>query len=90
VAKGDRFKVIDASNITDADWAAIERVNRACELGGAVAFWDELESFNDVSLQLRVVGAFFPDLMREVMEEEKAEADLTMEHFREAINLRLS
>jgi hypothetical protein len=90
VAKGEKLKVVDTSNLTDADWAAIERVNRACEFGGATAFWDELENFDDVSIQLRVVGAFFPDLMDEVIEEEMAEHDLTMEDLREALNLRLS
>jgi hypothetical protein len=61
--KGEKLKVIDTSNLTDADWAAIERVNRACELGGAAAFWQELKSLDDLSLQLRVVGAFFPDVI---------------------------
>jgi hypothetical protein len=73
VAKGQKFNVVDTSGLTDADWAVIDRVNRACELGGAAAFWDELEKLDNVSLQLRVVGAFFPELIREVIEEEMTE-----------------
>ena len=73
MANGHKFKVVDTSNLTNADWPAIERVNRACELGGAAAFWDELENLDDVSLQLRVVGALFPDLMQEVIEEERTD-----------------
>jgi hypothetical protein len=40
---GERLNVVDCSGLTDADWAAVNRVNRACELGGAIAFWEELE-----------------------------------------------
>src|SRR5262245_1046754 len=86
--KGQKLKVIDTSNLTDADWAAIERVNRACELGGSAAFWHELESFDDLSLQLRVVGAFFPDVISEMIEEEMTEHDLTMKKLRKALKLR--
>jgi hypothetical protein len=85
VAKGQKFNVVDTSGLTDADWAVIDRVNRACELGGAAAFWDELEKLDDVSLQLRVVGAFFPELIREVIEEEMTEHGLTVEDLREML-----
>src|SRR5262245_42115012 len=73
--KGQRLTVVDTTNLIDADWAAIDRVNRACEIGGADAFWGELEKL-DVAAQLRVMGAFFPELLREVIEEEMA-ADVT-------------
>jgi hypothetical protein len=85
VAKGQKFNVVDTSGLTDADWAVIDRVNRACELGGAAAFWDELEKLDNVSLQLRVVGAFSPELIREVIEEEMTEHGLTVEDLREML-----
>ena len=81
---GERLNVVDCSGLTDADWAAVNRVNRACELGGAVAFWKELEKFDDVPLQLRVLGAFFPELVREVIEEEMTEHGLSVDDLREA------
>jgi hypothetical protein len=81
---GERLNVVDCSGLTDADWAAVNRVNRACELGGAVAFWKELEKFDDVPLQLRVLGAFFPELVREVIEEEMTEHGLTADDWQEA------
>jgi len=74
---GERLNVVDSSGLTDADWAAVNRVNRACELGGATAFWEELEKLDDVPLQLRVLGAFFPELVREVIDEEMTEHGLT-------------
>jgi hypothetical protein len=82
VAKGQKFHVVDTSGLTDADWAAIDRVNRAFELGGATAFWDELDKLDDIPPQLRVLRAFFPALMREVIEEEEAERSLTVEDLR--------
>jgi hypothetical protein len=85
VARRLKFHVVDTSGLTDSDWAAIDRVNRACELGGVAAFWDELEKLEDVSQQLRVVGAFFPELIREVIEEEMTEHGLTVEHLREMV-----
>jgi hypothetical protein len=86
VAKVLKFHVVDTSSgLTDSDWAAIDRVNRACELGSVAAFWDELEKLEDVSPQLRVVGAFFPELIREVIEEEMTEHGLTVEHLREMV-----
>jgi hypothetical protein len=81
---GERLNVVDSSNLTDADWAAVNRVNRACELGGAIAFWEELEKLDDVRLQLRVLGAFFPELLRAVIEEEMTEHGLTVDDLREA------
>ena len=87
MAKGQRFHVVDTSGLTDADWAAIDRVNRACELGGANAFWDELEKLDDIPLELRILGAFFPDLMRQVIEEE-VEHSLTVKDLRKRIRKR--
>ena len=84
-AMGERLNVVDSSGLTDADWAAVNRVNRACELGGAVAFWEELEKLDDVPLQLRVLGAFFPELVREVIEEEMTEHGLTIDDLRKAL-----
>jgi hypothetical protein len=81
---GQRLNVVDCSGLTDADWAAVNRINRACELGGATAFWEELEKLGDMSLQLRVLGAFFPELLREVIEEEMTEHGLTIDDLREA------
>jgi hypothetical protein len=88
VARGLKFHIVDTSGLTDADWAAIDRVNRACELGGANAFWDELEKLDDILLQLRVLGAFFPDLMRQIIEEEVTERGLTVNDLRKRIRTR--
>jgi hypothetical protein len=82
---GQKLNVVDPSDLTDADWAALDRVNRACELGDAAAFWDELDKLDDVPRQLRVLRAFFPDVFREVIEEEIAEHGLTADDLREML-----
>src|SRR5262245_15608449 len=84
-AMGERLNIVDDSGLTDADWAAVNRVNRACELGGATAFWEELEKLDDISLQLRVLGAFFPELVCEVIEEEMTEHGLTIDDLWKAL-----
>jgi hypothetical protein len=38
-AKGHKLNVVDTAGLTDADWAAVIRVNRAYEAGGIEAFW---------------------------------------------------
>jgi hypothetical protein len=69
---GQRLNVVDTSGLTDADWAAVNRVNRAYEAGGIEAFWDELENLDDPVQAITVASAFFPDLIREVIKDHMA------------------
>ena len=57
----------DTDGLTDADWAEISRVKKAYTKGGADAFWLAIDMLteDDVVLSLRVVGAFFPQLVTE-------------------------
>ena len=83
-AMGQKLNVVDASELTDADWAAVNRVNRAYETGGFEAFWDELEKLDDVQA-VTVASAFFPDLIRELLRDHMAEHGLTIDDLREAL-----
>jgi hypothetical protein len=80
-----KLHVVDPSGLTDADWAAVNRVNRAYEVGGIDAFCDELERLDDEVLQVTVAGAFFPALIRELLEDQMAEHGLTFHDLREIL-----
>ena len=62
---------------------SVNLVNSAYEAGGIDAFWDELEQLDDDVLQITVAGAFFPALIRELLEDQMAEHGLTFEDLRE-------
>jgi hypothetical protein len=38
-----------------------------CEAGGFEVFWDEIDKLGDPARQIKVAGAFFPDLIREAL-----------------------
>ena len=82
---GHKLNVVDSSDLTDSDWAAVNRVNRAYEAGGIDAFWGELEKLDDPVLATIVASAFFPDLIRELLEDQMAEHGLTIEDLREIV-----
>lgn len=78
------LEVVNSSGLTDADWVQINKVIRAYERGGWDAFWTELETLgDDLILKITVVGAFFPDAIREAIEDELAESGLALEDLRE-------
>ena len=78
------LEVVNPSGLTDADWIGINKVRRAYERGGWDAFWSELETLgDDFILKITVVGAFFPDAIREAIEDELAESGLALEDLRE-------
>jgi hypothetical protein len=52
-ALGHKLNVVDASELTVADWAAVRRVNRAYEARGIEAFWDELERLDRSGTNLK-------------------------------------
>ena len=80
------LEVVNSSGLTDADWIEINKVRRAYERGGWDAFWSELETLgDDLIVKIKVVGAFFPDAIREAIEDELAESGLALEDLRESL-----
>jgi hypothetical protein len=81
MAKKSILEVVDTHGLTDAVWAAINNVIRAYSAGGMDAFFDELEKLgdNNVALQIKVVGAIFPAVIREAIKEEIGEHGFTLE-----------
>ena len=55
-AKGHKLSVVDTAGLTDADWAAVNRVNRAYEAGGIERSGDELDKLDDVAQAVTVAS----------------------------------
>ena len=76
----------DTSGLTDADWAEINKLRRAYETGGdeaALAAFKEL--LKDPVRCTRVIGAYYPEKMREALKDAAAEAGVTIEDFRDLL-----
>ena len=80
------LEVVNSSGLTEADWIGINKVRRAYERGGWDAFWSELETLaDDVMLQITIVGAFFPDVIRKAIKEELAARSVRLKDLRELV-----
>ena len=74
-----------SSGLTEADWIGINKVRGAYERGGWDAFWSELEALDDdVMLQITIIGAFFPDVIRTAIKEELAARSVRLKDLRES------
>ena len=84
--QSDDLGVADASGLTDADWAEINRLKRAYDDGGDKAFSKALKELDDNPfLAIRVLGAFFPEMVREAIKDAMAANGTTEEDLRELI-----
>jgi hypothetical protein len=80
------FEVVDPSELSDADWAAINKLRRAQEDGGQNGLLKALDELgNDPIRYMKVIGALFPDMVREAIRDEMAEAGITEEDLREMV-----
>jgi hypothetical protein len=83
------LEVVDSSSLTDADWASINALRRAVERGGA-GFVAELKKLEHDPLRyVRVIGAIYPDLIREKIRDAFAEKGISADDLREIIKKRL-
>ena len=81
------LEVVDSSCLTDADWAEINKIKKAYETGGTKGLsraMDELAA-GDPIRRLHVLGAFFPNMVREAIRDHMAEMGITAEDLREMI-----
>ena len=81
--QGLELKVVDMSGLTDADWAAINKVIRACANRDLELLRDEIDKLGDPARQIKVAMAFLPDLIREALKDEMAEQGITQEDLKE-------
>jgi hypothetical protein len=83
--KSDHLEVVDTTGLTDADWAEINKLKNAYA-GGQKALSAALDDLaKDPSRTARVLGALFPDLVREATKDKMAESGITEEDLRELI-----
>jgi hypothetical protein len=87
IAVMDRLEVADRSNLSDADWSEIKKLQRAYKEGGDLAVSIELAKLGnaDPSRFIAVAGAFFPEAVREALEDGLAEQGLTVADLRAII-----
>ena len=82
----DDFEVQDTSGLTDADWAEINKLRKTYKRGGRKAVGLALEKLaKDPIRFVVVIGALYPDMMREMIRDQMAEAGITEEDLRELI-----
>jgi hypothetical protein len=80
------FEVVDSSGLTDADWAEINKLQRAYKSGGRVALNSAMTELAKEPIKFAtVIGAFFPDMLREAIKDSMAEAGMTEEDIRELV-----
>jgi hypothetical protein len=82
----DPFEVIDSSGLTDADWAEINKLQQAYKEGGKRALNKAMAALAKDPIRFAsVIGAFFPEMIREAIKDAVAEAGLTEEDLREMV-----
>jgi hypothetical protein len=69
------LEIQDTSGLADTDWIEINKLRKAYRNGGRKAFEIALDRLaKDPAI---VIGAFFPDMMREMIRDQMAEAGRT-------------
>jgi hypothetical protein len=78
---------IDTSRFTNADWAALEKLRDAHAVGGKEAVKAAMREIErtDLVAYIRIIGAYFPDHLREVLRDAMFERGMTAEELRELI-----
>lgn len=81
------FEVVDPSGLTDADWAELNKLRKAYAAGGQKTLNSALNALNkeDPIRYATIIGAIFPDELREAIKDEMAELGMTEEDVRELI-----
>jgi hypothetical protein len=83
----DPLKVENTSGLTDADWAEINRCKQAYQEGGKAKLSQIMDDLSkqDPIRHMTVVGAFWPDIVREAIRDEMAERGMDEEDLRDLI-----
>jgi hypothetical protein len=83
------LEIADPSSLTDADWASLNALRRAYERKGSHDFSAELKKLaRDPLRYVRIVGAIFPDMIRESIRDVLADKGITPDDLREIIRKR--
>jgi hypothetical protein len=85
--RDDEPELVDASDLTDVDWAEINKLKEAFAKDGREGFeraFDELYERDDIHW-MRIAYAYYPTTVTEALKDNVAEAGLTAEDLRELI-----
>jgi len=87
MSEAEDLAIQDTTGLTDADWAEINKLRNARKNGGAKAVKRVMQQLlaKDVIQYVRVIAAFFPDMMREAIRDQMAEAGITEQDIRELL-----
>lgn len=78
--------MVDSSGLTDANWADINRLKRTYNEGGQAVLSKAMAELGEDPIRyMAVIGAFFPDMVREAIKDSMAESGLTEEDIREMV-----
>jgi hypothetical protein len=80
-------EIADTSSLKDADWAEINKLKRAHQSGGTKALDLALQELrkDNPERYVRIVAAYFPSRVAEMLKDAMAEAGLTLEDIREML-----
>jgi hypothetical protein len=83
------LEVAYPSSLTDADWASLNALRRAYEHKGSHDFSAELKKLSRDPLRyVRVIGAIFPNMIRESIRDVLADKGITPDDLGEIIRKR--
>jgi hypothetical protein len=85
MAEPDDLEIQDSSGLTDADWAEINKLRNAHKNGRKAVETALDQLANDPIRYAVVIGAFFPDMVREMIRDQMADAGITEEDIRELL-----
>ena len=87
MSEAEDLAIQDTTGLTDADWAEINKLRNAHKNGGAKAVKRVMQQLlaKDVIQYVRVIAAFYPDMVRETIRDQMAEAGITEEDIRELL-----
>jgi hypothetical protein len=83
----DRFEVVDPTGLTDADWAEINKLEKAWNEGGTAALKRAMDVLGqgDSVRTIRIYAALFPHEIREAIRDFLAEIGVTEDDLRELL-----
>src|SRR5215472_9906906 len=87
MSEAEDLAIQDTTGLTDADWAEINKLRNAHKKGGAKAVGRAMQQLakDDPVRYVRVIGAFYPDMIREEIKDSMAERGITEEDIREIL-----
>lgn len=82
--RDDELGIKDTSDLTDADWAEINKLRSIWETDGAKALTKAFDDLDPIR-SFRIMAAFFPEMVYNTMKDYMAEKGITEDDLKEMI-----